>query len=407
MKPGCSKLSHKSVSLTLCLSAFLILFSTTQISAQTPVPGIGSGFEIDGNLFSQGKDDWVMGASGNGVLDSAGNPIDAVATIHVIDLTGNADLDVFAQSDKVFHDPNTYNWKAGSVPQKDDINNGLFHVRTDSVTGDLWVTMSGDRRAVNGDSYIDFELLQSALFMNSDGTFTSLGPDGGRTLGDLLLTIEFIRGGGQPQFFVQSWQVDPSTSSGFNYIDISPPPGLAFISANLDSTVTVPYEAFGDTTYQINAFAEAAINISAAVPNFDTCFGATTLFIRTKSSQSSSAQLKDLIAPIQLRVCLDNAPPVLVGCPADTTLECTDSIPPPANVTAIDACDTLPIVTFTQDSIPNGCPVSYTLIRKWFAEDECGNIDSCMQTIVIEDNTPPVLSCPANVNVQCASSSDT
>ncbi|MCH9032643.1 MAG: hypothetical protein IIB00_10355, partial [candidate division Zixibacteria bacterium] len=298
-RPTCIHLKTKVLQApAIAVALALILGINTQAFGQAPGPGVGSNFEIDGNLHSESSilDDWLAGAGG-GVLNSAGIPFDSTLTFHVIDLTGNSDLDVFAQSDKVFHDPNTYNWKTGSVPQKDDINNGLFHLRF-AGNGDLWGIMSGDRRAVNGDSYIDFELLQNSLFKNTDGSFTSLGPDGGRTIGDILLTIEFTRGGSAASFFVQFWDSIPGTNPlEFTYFDTTVSANQAFVSANTDSSVSVPYGAFGSTLYQVNAFGEAAINISQVIPSADSCFGIATIFIRTKSSQSTTAQLKDMIEP--------------------------------------------------------------------------------------------------------------
>ena len=63
----------------------------------------------------------------------------------------------------------------------------------------------------------------------------------------------------------------------------------------------MPYGAFGQTSYAANAFAEAAIDMTALIGTFDPClsYGFRTIMIKTKSSQSSSASIADFIDPIQ------------------------------------------------------------------------------------------------------------
>ncbi|MBI4719715.1 MAG: hypothetical protein HY770_00460, partial [Chitinivibrionia bacterium] len=375
--------------------------------AWSQVPGVANGFGVDGNLLANSPggifldtNDWLdgPGGTGTGVLNWNGTPKDPTMTFHVLDLTGNADLDVFAESDKVFHDPNTYDWKGGSVPQKDDIQNGLLHIFTDAE-GDLWIAMAGDRRAINGDSYIDFEFLQAELYKNADGTFTSLGPDGGRTVGDILLTIELTRGGTQALFFAQQW--GPDGAGGFTYFDFVPPANSSFVSANVDSMVAVPYGAFGLDLYGINQFGEAGANLTDLISSMGECYGIATVFIRTKSSASATAQLKDLIEPIQLNYCLDEVDPTLSGCPSElVNVQCMDDVPAPANVTAWDYCDADVDIVFNEVDDGQTCPK--TITRTWTATDDCDNTASCSQTIIIDDTTDPVLSgCPVDVTVQC------
>ncbi|MCH8991208.1 MAG: hypothetical protein IIA44_05590, partial [Acidobacteria bacterium] len=282
----------------------------TAASASAQGPGVASGFGIDGNLLSNSPaspydtaDDWVPGsnAAGTAVLDNAGVPIDPTNTFHSTDGIEGSDLSIFAGSNKVFEDPNTYEWKAGSTPQKTDINHALFHTRT-AANGDIWIMMAGDRRATSGTSYIDFELLQSTLTKEPDGTFLSLGPHGGRTVGDLVVTLELTRGGAQATFFVQRWEVDGAAASGYNYHEIVPAAGESYAAANIDSTVWVPYGAFGSTAYEINAFAEAALNLSQLLAVLDPCIDIPTLFVRTKSSASTTATLKDFIDPVHVNL---------------------------------------------------------------------------------------------------------
>ena len=103
----------------------------------------------------------------------------------------------------------------------------------------------------------------------------------------------------------------------------------------------------------------------------------------------------------QTLVVVDTQLPVLVGVPANVTVQC-NAVPPPANVTATDNCDTQPTVTLVTQTIPGRCPNNYTLIRTWTATDNCSNSSSSSQTLVVVDTQAPSITCPAPVTVQCA-----
>ena len=90
----------------------------------------------------------------------------------------------------------------------------------------------------------------------------------------------------------------------------------------------------------------------------------------------------------------DTTAPVLVGVPADMTVEC-DSVPAAANVTATDNCDPSPTLIYTESRTDGSCPSNYTLTRIWSATDGCGNSTTATQIITVEDTTPPVISCNA------------
>ncbi|MCB0601269.1 MAG: hypothetical protein KDC28_08580, partial [Saprospiraceae bacterium] len=86
----------------------------------------------------------------------------------------------------------------------------------------------------------------------------------------------------------------------------------------------------------------------------------------------------------------DTIPPVII-CPADTILDCPADTMPSSSGTAIadDGCNLGLNIFYRNNITAGGCPGVYTLVRTWFAEDNCGNIDSCIQTIQVIDTTPP------------------
>jgi hypothetical protein len=145
-------------------------------------------------------------------------------------------------------------WSEHSSPGKDDIQNGYLRFFEDGL-GDLWAFVGGDRATTNGTSYIDFEFLQKSLFKDPDGGFTSLGTDGGRTVGDLLFTIKLENGGSQASFFALRWE-ETATPGTFDYVEVCPGQN-AFVAENIDSTAFVPWGAFGSNFYQQFAFGKA------------------------------------------------------------------------------------------------------------------------------------------------------
>src|SRR5262249_4200462 len=149
------------------------------------------GFAIEGNLQANtptvGVGDWLPGPAGSGgaVLDVSGTPVNQATTFHFTDMYINGGDNTFKGGLKLTDDPNSWGWTTGSASGKTDITNVLMHIATDA-NGHSWVIIAADRASTSGDSYIDFEFLQNILTTNSNGGFTSAGPNGGRTANDLL-----------------------------------------------------------------------------------------------------------------------------------------------------------------------------------------------------------------------------
>jgi len=272
---------------------------------QLPAGGFGIDGDAQANTPGIGIGDWVPDPTGSGgaVLTSAGVPLDPTTTFHLIDAYGGIDTN-FKSGLKVDDDPNTWSWIINPTTAKDDLNNALIHVSADS-SGHRWLVLSADRAINNGDSYIDFEFLQRPLSVttNADGIsggFTSAGPQGGRTTNDFLLTMTFTKGGTAAAVCVSRWQ--PS-GSGFDYVDATAalPPGSIFGAVNT-SIIPVPYGAFGTNTYDVNTFAEVAVDVTVLLGGFDPCLsvGVKTIMVKTKTSQSPQATIVDFIAPLSL-----------------------------------------------------------------------------------------------------------
>ncbi|NUO01435.1 MAG: HYR domain-containing protein, partial [Saprospiraceae bacterium] len=98
---------------------------------------------------------------------------------------------------------------------------------------------------------------------------------------------------------------------------------------------------------------------------------------------------------------VDNIPPTIV-CPPDVQLTCFSPTTPGTTgigfATATDNCSILSI-TYT-DVVTGTQPCNQVITRTWRAEDWCNNISTCVQTITVMDNIPPVLTnCPQNISM--------
>src|SRR4051812_23907231 len=318
-----------------------------------PVNPPAGGFAIEGDLlsntptscaglptptpsvcpFAVNQGDWYAGTGGTGgnVLNPTGTPVDSTTTFHLVDPFNSATDDNFAGGDKVHDNPNSWNWTLNPVNDKLDMNNGLIHVVKDPITQHTWVVVAGDRLSNNGDAYIDFEFLQNTLtttpLVANSGGFSSAGPNCGRTVNDFLVTVKLTGGGTVPDFFVSRWELasgntscNPGTS--YDYVDVTTPvitatPPAVFAAVNA-SAVTLPpgnLTAFGSNNYLTNTFAEAAVDLTALLGSFDPCLtvGIKTIFIKTKTSQSPTANIVDFIVPQQLVPALVIGPTVDAG----------------------------------------------------------------------------------------------
>lgn len=94
-------------------------------------------------------------------------------------------------------------------------------------------------------------------------------------------------------------------------------------------------------------------------------------------------------------------------CPANVTVSCASQVPP-ANIASVtglgDNCGgTVTVTNFPADAISGQtCPNRFTITRSYFAVDVCNNSNNCIQTITVNDQTGPTITCPAPQTVSCA-----
>ncbi len=313
--------------------------------------------------------------------------------------------DRFTNGSQLNDDPNTWGWDTHAPQSKDDINNAFFFIVQDTIPHVLpevpgphwWALMAGDREVTNGTSYLDFEFLQAPITKNSDGSFTSTGPDGGRTVNDLDVTLSFTGGGGIATATVYQW--NPKGDGTFLFTLLSPAAGTVFVQSNKTQPTPFPglSGAYGLDHYTDSLqFVEGAIDITALLGSgiSTPCRGLpfTTIFIKTKSSAATTAELKDFIAPFAIDICTDKVPPTFTGTINNTVaLGCNpDATAIPAaldGATATDNCTATTDITITSSdgAVLGSCSKSQT--RTFTATDDCGNTATASRTVTWTSDT--------------------
>ena len=207
----------------------------------------------------------------------------------------------------------------------------------------------------------------------------------------------------QERTITRTWRAtdDCGNSSTCNqtiFVDDNQAPAItcpANVTINCSSGTLPP--ATGSATATDNCTASPTITFSDA-----TVSGACPLLMTITRTWTASDGCGNSTACIQIVVVTDNTPPV-ISCPANITIECTASTLPAntGSATATDACDSAPTITSSDVTVGGACPQERTITRTWVATDDCGNTSTCVQTIFVDDSTAPVLTCPANLTIQC------
>ncbi|RZJ33518.1 MAG: hypothetical protein EOO51_13610, partial [Flavobacterium sp.] len=98
----------------------------------------------------------------------------------------------------------------------------------------------------------------------------------------------------------------------------------------------------------------------------------------------------------------DTTAPVISALPDTTTINCP-ATPQFATPTASDSCGSATL-TFADVTTPGSCTGTYSVTRTWTATDSCGNTATAMQTINVQDVTPPVIDpLPDPITLTCTS----
>lgn len=268
-----------------CLA--LIMAGTTAAQANLP----GSPFEgNDGNLVvdTAGNTDWAnLGISC--VTPIAGCGIDKP--------TGQTD-DSFGTGTK--EDTAVPSVVSGQIPNnKSDLTR--FYARfIEEANGSTYAYLAWERvQEPNGTTNMDFEFNQSSV-LSSNGVTPV------RTAGDVLIKYDLSQGGVNPVLGYHTW-VATGSKSLCEAANATPCWGkVQTLAGNFEGSintvvVTDPIAPNAPRDLSVRTFGEAAINLTAAgIVGADPCLPFSSAYLKSRSSDSFTAALKDFIAPISV-----------------------------------------------------------------------------------------------------------
>jgi hypothetical protein len=205
---------------------------------------------------------------GGFVLNNDGSPVDPSKTFFVVDPFNAGNDIVFKDGSMAFdYIDNNLTWNTKSAPDKDDIGHGLFHITKDALNN-TWIILAGDILSGNGNTYADFELLQNSVTRvggPTSGNFQTDGPDGGRTIGDMLISVGYSGGGASSINFFRWTETSPGV---FTYVAITDDlSGLAFAMTNSDYVDETYFDGF-DPLIQINMSLELLLKLQLILPRY-------------------------------------------------------------------------------------------------------------------------------------------
>src|SRR4051812_48795282 len=248
----------------------------------------GSAFEgNDGNMVvnAAGHTDWATVAGVNAGIDQP---------------SGSSD-NAFGQGTK--EDNAAVTVVDGSIPPNKNDLTRFYQASEQASNGNIFLYLGWERLVNIGNANLDFEINQKAT---TGFTGTTTGPVTlNRTAGDLLVTYDF-GGSGTPTIGLLKWVTSGATSQCFsanalpcwgNKVTL----GATVAEAAVNTATVAEPIAGGNLTTGL--FGEAAINLTAAgvfQPGVCQAFG--TAFLKSRSSSSFTAEIKDFVAPIDVNI---------------------------------------------------------------------------------------------------------
>lgn len=237
------------------------------------------------------------GNDGNLVVTTPGNTdwINAPHRVRGDDLASGQSDNSFGQGTK--EDNSAVTVVTGSIPpQKSDLTR--FYVGSEFSSGSNFLYLAWERSNVLGSANMDFEINKLA-----QPNLTTTGPKSlNRSAGDMLVTFDFTNGGGNPVLGLLRWVTSGSSNQCFsanavpcwgNRLNLS----AAGIAEGAVNTVTVN-DPIANVSLPALTFGEASINLTAAgVFPSGTCAGFGSAFLKSRSSASFPAEVKDFVAP--------------------------------------------------------------------------------------------------------------
>jgi hypothetical protein len=276
---------RRSISLwvTLALMAAALVLVLPAAASHPEVSLPGSNFEIDTNANLKVDDPAPS-------IDWAG-----VSEIRKADLASGSGDDSFGQGTK--EDTAVPTVVSGSIPpQKSDLLNFGVYLETTS-TGARFLNMFWHRvQEPTGTTNMDFEFNQSSV--TSANGVTPV-----RTAGDLLIQYDLSQGGTNPVLFLSRWVTAGATSQcqASNSLPCwgtkTNLTAAGDAAGSINTTAIPSADSDGLGNVSARTFGEAQIDFDALGGGAGTCTSFGSAYLKSRSSDSFTAALKDFIAP--------------------------------------------------------------------------------------------------------------
>jgi hypothetical protein len=277
------------------VAMMLLLLATAVLAAHPEVSLTGSDFEID--------------TDANLKVDDVEPSIDwaSVTEDRQMDQPTGANDDSFGQGSK--EDTPVPSVVSGSIPpnKSDLLNFGVY--LEENASGNFLNLFWHRVQEPSGTTNMDFEFNQSETISANDVTPV-------RTAGDILIQYDLAQGGSNPQLFLSRWlttgagslcEASNSTPCWSDRINLSAA-GDAAGSINTTAIPAADSDGLGDVSAR--TFGEAQLDFDALTGGSTTCNSFGSAYLKSRSSDSFNAALKDFIAPAELD--LDNCGKVII-----------------------------------------------------------------------------------------------
>ena len=279
-------------------------------------------------------------AGGDGNLQASPSNFGSVdwtnvsALNHASDLPTGKNDNSFGQGTKE-DDPNV-SVVSGSIPNNKSDLTRFYEVSETGSNNHTFLYLGWERANTLGTANMDFEINHNAtagFTANASGPITL-----NRTAGDLLVTFDFTNGGGRPSVAILRWLTAAAGNNAGQCFSTNTLPcwGNRLQLDGTDSIAAVnnigsvsdplfPGDANAQNPVPTNQFGETAIDLGKAgvfQPGICEAFG--SVFVKSRSSASFTAEAKDFIAPIPVNI--SNCGQIIIR-------KVTDPNPDPTNTT--------------------------------------------------------------------------
>jgi hypothetical protein len=289
-----SALSALSLVIAIPAASVLLASSASAAACTTSSEVPGSNFEIDtnANLVTNGSSpciDWLAGGSGSALRSGV---------ITHADKTSGATDDAFGQGTSEDNPNPTI--VAGSIPpNKSDLK--VFGLYQETASAKFLNLFWSRVQNPSGSTNMDFELNRkfcdpSAVPTNCANNGVAVPETPVRSIGDKLITYDLANGGTVPMISIRTW----GGSAWGAATVISGAGGTALGSVNTTAIAATGTGGLG--SQDAYTFGEAGLSFNDLFPSGGTCGTFGSAYLKSRSSTSFSAEIKDFVAPQRVNI---------------------------------------------------------------------------------------------------------